>query len=799
MLKHFLKISFRRLFADKTFSLINLVGLVIGISAVFLLSKYIGFYLTADDFQERSGNLFAVHQRLSSTGETEEYSDKTYEKVTPLSKERFPEVKAISRYMISAETLITTTLQNGESTKFNQRGLIDVDPDFIRMFTFQFLQGDPIKALDKPNSIVLTSSMASKYFGKENPMGKTLTAKKAWGNKRLWTVTGVIEDYPANSQFQFDALQSLAGKQLDQAEYGWSYPNTKTYLLMDAASQSKQLAAKMTATVNKLEAFTSVNRNIDFHLVPFAEEVSLTASQKLFILIGIVLLLITWINYTNLSGAKSLTRGKEFGVRRVLGSNKPALVKQFMSEALLLYALTLLAVSAVVFSAYPILFDLSGGRLLPVLEFNTPINFILLVFLLLGAITSSIYPSFSIYAISITGLLKSGKVGNSRSRGFQKALVVFQFTISVIMLIGVATIYKQMEFMQNQETGYDIDQVLVLKAPKDRWVGKKERIKSFKHELKSSPLITSVTSSATVPLWWPGSPTNFKTEKLQEQIRLITLSVDEHYFNTYGLGLVSGESFKPNQNQSNFKKVLVNELATKRLGYAQPDAALHQKLVNQKTGQEMQIIGVVQDHHHESLRRAIKPQVFEFNPAVGFVSIKLGPDQNADLTAVSDAMASIEKLWNDIYPDQAFDYYFMDERFQQIYEEEKLFQRLFLGFTLISVIITFLGVFGLSMFISIRRKKEMGIRKVLGARPVQIIRLFSTEFIGKACLSMLIGIPLAYYLLSQWLSNFRYRISFDLWILILPCICLVTLIVISLSFESSKMAKVNPLKLLRDE
>lgn len=799
MLKHFLKISFRRLFIDKTFSLINLTGLIIGISAVFLLSKYIGFYLTADDFQERGKNIFAVHQTLNSTEGTGDYSDRTYEELTPLSKELFPEVKAMSRYVTTAETLITTISQNGEPVKFNERGLVEVDPDFIRMFTFNFLQGDPLKALDEPNSIVLTSSMAKKYFGEESAMGKSLTTKKAWGKKTVWTITGVIEDYPPNSQFQFDCLQSLAGKEFDKTEHGWSYPNIKSYLLLDNPTYSKNLEGKMTSTVNGLEAFDTENRSVDFHLVPFTNETSLTSSQRLFILIGVVLLLITGINYTNLSGAKSLTRGKEFGVRRVVGSGKASLIKQFLIEALLIYAIALVAITVIVLSVYPTLFNLSGGRLLPILEFNTPVNLVFLIFLFAGALISSIYPSFSMHGLSITTLLKSSKAGNPRSRSFQKLLVIFQFTVSIIMLVGITTIFKQMQFIRNQELGFDIDQMLILKAPKDRWYGKVERMKSLKNELSNMPFSKFVASSTTVPLWWAGSPTDFSTPDRQEDARLIVIGVDEAYFSCYGLDLVAGETFKAGQNQTNLKKVLVNELTTKKMGYAQPTEALQQKLVNQKTGKEMEIIGVVKDHHHESLKNDIKPQVFEFNPTVGFISINLNLTEHSGLAAISGALESTREIWDEIYPDQAFDYYFLDERFSGIYEEERLFQQLFLIFTVISVIVTFLGIFGLSLFVSLRRRKEMGIRKVLGAKPFQIISLFSAEFIRKAGISVLIGIPLAYYLLTLWLSNFSYRISFDLWILIMPCIALAVLTMVSLSFESSKMARINPLKLLRDE
>ncbi|MGB3586530.1 MAG: FtsX-like permease family protein, partial [Tunicatimonas sp.] len=602
-----------------------------------------------------------------------------------------------------------------------------------------------------------------------------------------------------NSRFQFDCLQSLAGKELDETEHSWTYPNVKSYLLLNEPSNASFLAEKITSTINELETFKSETRNVELYLIPFADETSLTINQKLLMLVGVVLLLITWINYTNLSGAKSLTRGKEFGVRRVVGSDRSQLIKQFLYEALVIYLISIVAATAIILSVYPILFDRFGGQLLSILEFDTPINFVFLVFLLLGAVISSIYPSLSVYSSSITKLLKNMKVGNPRAQGFQRFLVVFQFTISIIILIGITTIYKQMEFIQNQEVGFEMDHIMIVKPPKDAWEGKSKRMNSFKNQLKNLSSTQAVSSSTSVPLWWPGSPTDFKTNSREENLRLTVLRVDEEYFTCYGLELVAGEDFREGQDKTNRTRVLVNELTTKKMGYVYPEEALNQTIVNQKTETELEIIGVVKDHHHESLRKEIKPQVFEYNPTVGFVSINFSLSAQPGFKNLMSNVESVENIWHQIYPDQAFDSYFLDERFNTVYEEEKLFQQIFLTFTIISLIITFLGIFGLSMYISSRRKKEIGIRKVLGAKPIQILALFTDEFMSKAGLAMFLGVPTAYYLVSIWLSNFNYRISFSPWILIMPCIFLSILTLASLSFEGLKMAKANVLNILRDE
>ncbi len=800
MLQHFLKVALRRLLTDKAFSFINLIGLAIGISAVFLLSKYLGFHMTADDFHESKKNLFAIHQTLTGEEGKVDFSTSTYHGVGPLAKDQFPEVIGMSRYLTTGEALINAINRKGERRQFNERNVVEVDPDFLQMFTFHFLHGDPQSALDKPGSIVLSESMARKYFGVEDVLGQTLTTKKTWGDKETWTVTGVVEDYPENSIFQFDCLQSLVGKNLAERDQGgWSYPAFRSYILLNKPSHAAALSEKMSSLITGIDEFKAEQERVDFHLAALADETSLTNSQKLMALVGLILLLITWINYTNLSSAKSLTRGKEFGVRRVLGSDRTQLVKQFLYEALLLYVIALVAVATIVVAAYPLLYELSGGQMLPMFEVETPINWMLLLFLLVGAMLSSTYPSFSVSRFSITGLLSSNGASNPESPGFHKFLVVFQFTISVIMLIGIATIYRQMQFINNQEVGFDLEQMLILKSPKDKRDGKWERMRSFKNELGNQPFATSVASSTTVPLWWPGSPTDFRAEGLSEPVRTVLLGADAAYFTCYDLDLVAGQGFKAGQHKANDSRAIVNETATRKLGYASPEQALHQKIRNQKTDEELEIIGVVQDHHHESLRKKIQPQVFQFNPYTGFVSVKLQLKDRAGLEYLASVIESTQSIWHDIYPDQAFDYYFLDERFSDIYRKERLFQSVFLTFTILSVVITFLGIFGLSMFISLRRRKEIGVRKVLGATPLQIFLLFIHEFLRKAGLALLIGTPIAYYILTIWLSNFSYRIAFNIWLLVLPGLALALLTIVSLSFESVKMARVNPIHILKEE
>lgn len=798
MLKHNVKVSLRNIQRRKTSFLINYIGLVIGISSCFLLLKYIGFFLSMDDFQLNKDQIYAIHQTVISDEHTEEYSRSTYHAVAPSMKELYPEIQAASRYITTAETMVHIT-KDGQSLEYNENNISEVDADFLQMFTLNFIEGNET-SLTEANTMVLSASLARKYFGGNDPIGQIITTTKTWGEERNWVVTGVFEDYPKNSSFEFNALQSLTGKEFEVDDQDWDYPFFKSFILLEnAAIDGQALGQKMSSYFNQIEAFKADNREIDFHLIQLKDNVTLTDSQKLLIAVGFFLLLITIINYTNLAGAHSLTRGKEFGVRKVLGSTKMLLTKQFLVEGLVIYGLACLSSIVLILIFYPVLQLVTNERLLPIFEFSTPINVSFLILLSVGCGFSAVIPSFAISSASIENLVKDNAAKTVSINGFRKGLVLLQLVIALVMITGTITIYRQMQFIKTKDLGINTDQTLILNGPKDLWEGKLERLSSFKNEVSKSSYITNVSASTRVPFKGLGAPTIVKMENSPEEHMMFLIGTDGHYFEVYNINFLAGEAYRTAQYNRKRQLIVVNETASKKLGFSDPSQALYRKIINIKTNTVFEIVGVVEDYHHQSLKEKIEAQIFNLNPFRGFISLHLNLNENATQSNISNIIESIENTWNVVYQDQAFDYFFLDERLNLLYQEERFFQRMFLWFTTISVVVTFLGIYGLSMFISLQRKNEMGIRKVMGASPLIILKLFYSEFAKKVLMAILLASPLAYYLINLWLSNFVYRISFDVWAFVIPWITLSIFMLFSLGIEGGKMMRLNPLTIIKDE
>lgn len=799
MFRHFLTISLRKIWKEKTLTFINIFGLIVGITSVFLLSKYIGFHQTRDNFQENKDQIFAIHQTLNSNEVSDKHNKSTFNGVAPILKEKFAEVKGMSRYITTAEALFLTKSTDGTIQKYNENRIVEVDQDFLQMITLDFIGGDPSTALLEPNTMVVSSSFAKKYFGDVNPIGKIITSKKRWGSKADWRITGVFKDYPKRSIFRFDALQSLTNKEFEVSSQDWNYPFFKSYLFIDNKVDLKELEVKMSSAINSFEGMQNEGKTVELSLVSFEDLVQLSEWQIGLIIIGIILMLMTWMNYSNLSISQSMKRNLELGIRKVMGSNNGHFINQFLSEAFVLYCIAFFGSYLLIVFLYPILYNITDGELLPLLYFDSSILIWPLVFLFVGSLVSSIIPPVGLSGLSISGLMK-GKVHNKLNiSSFRNVLVTVQLVFSVVMLIGVFIISDQMQFIKNKDLGFDSNNILILKAPKDGWDGKHRRLANLKQELRSKAIINHVSSSSTVPLWWPGAPTDYKLTENSKNIRLKGVGVDEYYFKCYGIEVLAGEEFYRDDSGRAQKSAIINQSAVKELGFSEPSAALNQNVIDQKTGKSYRIIGVCKDYHHESLRKEIIPQIFYHNPFIGNITIQFGSKELQSYGDLSAIITEAESVWNNVYPEQAFDFYFMDQRLQELYRNENLFESIFYAVALICIIINFLGIFGLSVFIALSKRKEIGVRKTLGAEKRQIILLFTDQFTRKVMIAIIAGIPIAYYLINFWLVNFKYQTSIEWWHFILPSLVLILVVQLSVTFESLKMAKVNPIDILHEE
>ncbi len=794
----FIKTAFRRIQRERFLSFTHIFGLTVGLATLFLIGRYVGYFHSRDDFHERKDRIFAIHHTLHTDEEGPKTFESTYSGVAPLFKVAFPEIEAASRFITTAEMLFTRQQSDGRLVKSNEHGTREVDPDFLKIFSIDLLSGDLSTALNEPQSMLLSSSLATKYFGDEDPIGQTITTKKSWGEKQQWTITGVFEDYPDKSLYRIKALQSLVGKDFEGGEADWSYPHFKSFLLLRDGTEIRSLNEEMTGLLNGLEPFEETGKSIDVRLVAFDELLQLPDGQKVLLVVGVILMLITWINHTSLSLTQLYQHNKEIGIRKALGSTRRQLIGQSLIESLVTYSFGIVGACFLVLLLHPYLSQLTEGQVLPLFDWVTPIGVYINGFLLVGSLVFGVIPVLLVSGLSTVNLL-NGKVHDKLKAGrFREGLMVFQLVAAVVMLVGVMAVYGQMNYVQNKDMGIETEHVLVIRAPKDGWDGKQQRLRNLKEQLRSLPFSNHVTSSTTVPLWWPGGAMDFALENSKAIVRPLNIGVDEHYLACYDIGLVAGDFFASGRWRRNMRSIVINETTSKMLGFTDPLQALGKTIVDQQEDQPYEIIGVTENYHHESFRHEIPAQVFRYNPFRGFVSIAVDRSQSS-FDDLSRAVAEIEEIWHEIYSDQAFDYYFQDDRMDQLYRNERIFELIFVWITAITLAVTFLGIFGMSMFVAIARRKEIGVRKSMGARFLHIARLFTRQFEAKLLLATILGGPLAFYLIDIWLSHFHYRVAISAWYFIVPAVALVAFVAVSLSFEILKMSKQSPVKMLRDE
>ncbi|MEM1137691.1 MAG: FtsX-like permease family protein, partial [Bacteroidota bacterium] len=563
-------------------------------------------------------------------------------------------------------------------------------------------------------------------------------------------------------------------------------------------SNPKQLAKKLTHDIQTLEVFQSHQKDIQIALEPIKG--NLSNIEYMLAIVGIFILLVTWINFINLAGAKALGRFKEMGVRKVLGSVKSQIIRQFVFEGLLLNIIGLMCALGIVFLIFPYLRIFTNNRVLPLNEWQTFINPLFLLVFFIGAVITSLYPAIILAGLNPIDALK-GKIFQSTHKvGFRKTLVIFQFSISIVLMIGVFIISDQMRFIQNQDLGIDLSRTLIVKTAKDGWNGKVERLKTFKTEVEALSTVEGTASSTMTPGGGNGQDVSVKLEKHNEMLNLHLIGIDANFINQYELEVLAGEPFEKDQFWKNKKGIIINKTAAKKLGYTNFDELISQKIIQSENGGKVyEILAVIDDYHHQSLKEDIPPLIFQFNSLRGHISVKLNAINYQDYEKLVATIKDVEAIWNKTYSDLPFDYYFLDESFNAQYVGDIRFRKIFEVFTTISVFIACLGLFGLSLFVSMKRKKEVGIRKTYGASSVNILGLFTKDYLIQIFVAILIGTPVAYFFMEKWLENYSFKTAIHGTSLFIPIVLLVLISLSCVAFQTVKAAFANPIKTLKNE
>ncbi|MET3978652.1 putative ABC transport system permease protein [Mucilaginibacter sp. UYP25] len=822
MIKNHLKIAWRILLHQKVFSLINIAGLAIGLMACLLIVQYISFELSYDNFQKNGANIYRVKHEAYSDGNLTENLAKTYSAVGPALKADFPDVQEVAR-VSKLEGQVSAQQPNGEVTAFNERRLYMVDASFLKVFTFPMIKGT-LAALNNPNSVVLTESAAKKYFSNQDAIGKTVKIQQQIsGTDITASVTGICRDVPANSHLQFDFLVSQDLKAGD-----WIYPDFYSYVLLSPNTTRQAFEARLPAFMHKhisdgnpSASFTLGKTNIgnirlslqplkDIHLYSnLSQDISAGGNGKMVWYLGIIaalILLIAYINYINLSTAKVIERAKEVGIRKVLGSRRIQLVIQFLFESALINVFSIVIAVIAVVIAMPWFSALCGVHMQFTLWKGPVFVLSFTGIIITGIILSALYPALVLSNYKPIQILK-GKFPNMGGNiTLRKSLVVFQFAATITFMIGTLVVYRQVSFMKNAKQGMDMKQTLIVLAPQivraDDAAATNYAAKDsvFQAELLRNPRIQSATSSSSIPgqnIDYVMSYSRPEIGAEGKNVRLPTFEIGGKFISQFKMKLIAGDNFKFDF-MARRQPMMLNEAALLSLGFKSPQDAIG-KIVRTKNGRgrvfENEVVGVIKNFHQTSLKDAFTPIVFrEIDPSsITHYELKVN---SADMAGT---IGQVQKTYKGVFTGAAFDYFFLDEFFNQQYKTEQSFGQVFSLFSGFAVFVACLGLFGLTLITLSQRIKEIGIRKILGASIPNILMLITKDFIGLIIIANLIALPLAYWGSYQWLQNYQFRIQFSLWFFVLPMLAVLLIALVTISFRAIKAALSNPVNSLRAE
>ncbi|GAA4461747.1 ABC transporter permease [Nibrella saemangeumensis] len=804
MLRNYLKIAFRNLVKHKSFSFINIVGVAIGLACFLLIALYVQDELSYDRHHKNADRIYRVARTFLSKDGTE--SLKLGHAAPPfgsLIRQDFPELEQVTRlYEYNA------LIRHGEHS-FNEENIFLAEENVFRVFTFNVLSGNPDKALVNPFSIMFSRPMAEKYFGKENPIGKTVRLDSQFD----LTVTGVFEALPDQSHFHPNFLVSFSTLN-DNRIYGaeglrsnWGNNSFSTFILAPPNYDISRLEKAFPAFQDrhippyqniKASSYSILNlmKLTDIHLhSQLDSEIEPNGDIQyvyLFSAIGLFILLIACINYMNLATARSSSRAKEVGMRKVVGAVRNQLVGQFLSESLLLVSIALVIAMLLVLIFLPFLNDFTQKQL-TIGSLADPIFLLTLIAItLVTGLVAGSYPAFFLTSFQPISVLK-GKVASSMRNGrLRQTLVVTQFAIAVALIISTAVVYNQMKYIQNYKLGYQKDQIVLLRMGADS----ARDYDALKQEFKRSSAINDVARSSRIPSGrlldsWDAYVSKGDT-MAPTDIGIKALTIDYEFIPTYQIEMAAGRNFSREFPTDDSTAFILNETAVRMLGWKDPNDAIGKQFgYGRDRGQ---IIGVTKDYHFESLHQTVAPIVMFLDPQRLFWASIHVAGKN-----LPNALAHIESIWKKNYPERPFAYEFLDQRFGQLYAREQTQQTLFGIFAGIAIFISCLGLFGLSMFMAEQRTKEIGVRKVLGASMVDIVALFSKDFLKLVLVAIVIASPIAWYAMDKWMQDFAYQSGIPWWVFVLAGVLAVAIALFTISFQSIKAALMNPVKSLRTE
>ncbi len=829
---HF-KVGWRNLFRHKWNSLINIGGLAIGMGVCLLIWQYIHFESSYDRFHKNFQSLYRVIIDETHNGIDSGPGPYTTYKLGEKAKEEIPEVAQYVRFYASEYSAVINS--SGTDRRFNEEGhtMAFVDSTFLKVFNFPLEQGDKESALDGIHNIVITKKMAHKYFGSKDPMGKTLEIEDG-SSSGTCIVTGVLKELPINGHLQFEFLRPIEnlwelGNGGSVNRYGgWAREWFGTYLKVKESADLKVVQEKLDnlITVNKaqwndpenivektrLQPITNIHLKSDAYTHPdYSDDKGNIANIQIFALIACFILFIGWINYVNLSTARSMTRAKEVGIRKSIGALKRQLVGQFIMESVLVNSISGILAIGIAFLMLPALGNVIGKELHLLLLQTTDFWMWFFTIIVGGSILSGLYPAFVLSAYKPISILGAKRIFRGGNLNLRKGLITFQFLTSITLVAGTYLVYKQITYMRARELGMDIERILVVKGPKVLLNGPevtdgtdmvqiraanayaRSKFLAFQEEVVGHPAINGVTGSRLVPgkvqdlsinhlrIW--GEP-----ENKGRQVWVINTGMN--FIKTYNLKLTAGKLFTTDMPDDSF--VILNEEAVKTFGFKSSQSAIQQQITYGSS--PMPIVGVVKNFHWQSPRSPHSPIVLRFDGgANNYISFRIG---SADIGRSID---HIQKVYKAVYPENAFDYFFLNEDFNNQYKSDIQFGNLFLVFSILAIFLACIGLFALVSYSAVLRTKEIGIRKVHGASTLKIAVLLSKEYLFLLLIAILVSIPVIVHWGEIWLENYAFRTTFGVDHFLVPVLVMLCIALFTVGQKTYAAAKMNPVDSLKTE
>lgn len=785
MIKNYLKIAIRNIKKHRWYSIINIAGLTIGMTCCILILLWVQDELSYDRFHENAGDIYRVIQDINFADHSTTWAI-TQGPLGPSLKKDFPDI--INATRITGRRFRLT---------YNDRSFDEVlgmaDSSIFEMFTFPLIKGNPATALADPNSIVLTEEMAEKYFGEENPIGKTIQAD----NEYDFLVSGVLKKIPDNSHLQFDfIIPFIFGRELNYTVDRWSNSQFRTYVQIQKGIPPQEVIQKISGylyekpTIEKdarlnLQPLTRIHLHSHYEFDSAHGDITYVA---LFSLVAFFILFIACSNFMNLATARSGNRAKEVGMRKVAGAHRSSIIKQFFGESILLAFIALFFSLIIVKLLLPAFNNLAAKELSLNISGNLLDILILFGIALLTGIISGSYPAIFLSSFQPVKVLKGSLRSGQQGSVFRKILVVTQFSLTILLIICTGIVYNQLNYLRNKKLGYDKEHMIYMGMRGDM----RTNFDTLKNELLINSNISGVTASSNVPTYgytFSNSLWRWEGQNPDEEILMRAVFIDYDYFKTFGMEIAEGRSYSKEFSTDTTEAIIVNEAAVKAMRMKSP---LGKRLsINE---QNFQIIGVVKNYNFRSLRQGIDPLILLFNPQASRVLFaKLKSDN------ISQTIGNIEKIRKKFAPGYPFNYHFLDEALDDLYRSEERVGMIFRYFSVLAIFISCLGLFGLASFMAEQRTKEIGIRKVLGATVSNIVLLLTKEFTKWILVANIIVWPIAYYATNKWLQGFAYRTTIGLWIFILAAAMVLFIALLTVSYQSFKAATSNPIDSLKYE